>query len=141
MNFHFGPLAIPEEVAECSRRFQQVENEVREYMRPALKGIEASNWERVHSYLLDILIEGNEIANRTELYREIGRMSAVEARRLSHKIENHIEDILVVQSILEERSGSEDHLRILKRAYRESVELLSALKLLRNPKLEICSGC
>lgn len=100
-------------------------------MRPSLKGIEKSKWERLHSYLLDIMIEGNEISNRMELYREVGRITPAAARRLCNKIEGHLEDIARVKEILNERPETEEHLKSLSKLTIASVELLDALRQLK----------
>ncbi|MDF1755303.1 MAG: hypothetical protein P1U89_21110 [Verrucomicrobiales bacterium] len=132
MQFSLGHQAIPEALADSARKFQTAESDVRDLLRPALKGVEKSQWEKVHTHLLDILIEGNEVANRMEIYREIGRISFGEARKLSNKIEDHIEDVIIVKSILEGRSCPNEHIKVLNRLQSESGELLTQLRNLRS---------
>ncbi len=131
IHLKLGPVPVPESAAKASQDFQSRESTIREIFRPALRGVSAAQWHRHFDWILDMMIEGTEIANRMELYREIGRISPSCARQICHKLESHLEDISRVKEHLKNRQGDVDHIKALEKLAFASLALFSELKKLK----------
>ncbi len=122
---------VAKDIIQISGQFREAAETVSNLMRPTLKGLEKSQWKRIHDYLFDILVNSNDIKCRIELYCEIGRVPASEVKSLSAKIEKNIDDISSMKNHLRPWVNNENLYSCLDRLTSTSSHLLKRIKELK----------
>jgi hypothetical protein len=123
--------SVAKDIVLNSSQLKEAAETVSNLMRPTLKGLERSQWKRIHDYLFDILVNHNDVSYRIELYCEIGRIPASEIKPLSAKIEKNIDDISSIKNHLRPWVNSDNLYTCLDTLSNANAHLLTRIKELK----------